>query len=139
MNSFLLTKSILMKNLVLPLFCIILVFGLFLSCKKKPVACISESSMTVNINEIVRFTSCSENATITIWEINGFSPDMGILAPGWLLDGGTGCDNFMEFEFTSKGTHTVALKAANLIDGHCSCGYCEYKNDDKVSISVTVN
>lgn len=114
----------------------------FNSCTKKPTACINSVSQSVNVGDTIKVTSCSQNASTYIWEVNGNSlnrVDDPYLADFCATDGGFGCEDWVNLKFYKAGTYEVKLTNPVLTKGICSSSSKSWSKQDKTSINIKVN
>lgn len=128
-----------MRNSKIYLFGIIL--GLTFSCTKKPEACIVEKDITAAKGDTIRFTSCSVNASTYLWKVNdNFLNrfDDPFFGDHFVVDGGYGCEDWIELSFFNAGTYEINLNNPVLKEGTCSSSQKSWSREDKTSVTVNI-
>lgn len=71
------------------------------SCTKEPQACFTVSTSNVNVNEVITFTSCAQDADRIVWNFG---------------DGTTKDGTSLQHAYTKEGTYQVEMKALSKKD-----------------------
>lgn len=124
---------------------VVLVMWLAAGCRQ-PEVCLrqSDEDYTVKMGDTLRIESCSVNADVHLWGVDGEDINNFLFPPApfynhFAPNGGDACSPFVEIIFYDTGRFRLTLDVARLKNGKCSADSYELGKRDITKVFVQVS